>query len=45
MRRGTSLLVFPTKALAHDQLRALAARLPGSGAGAYDGDTGNEERA
>src|SRR5215467_9580179 len=24
VRRGTSLLIFPTKALAHDQLRALA---------------------
>ncbi len=46
VRRGTSLLVFPTKALAHDQLRALSAReFPGVVAGAYDGDTGNEERA
>jgi DEAD/DEAH box helicase domain-containing protein len=46
VRRGTSLLIFPTKALAHDQLRALAERgFPGVVAGAYDGDTGNEERA
>ncbi|HEX6570199.1 MAG TPA: DEAD/DEAH box helicase, partial [Acidimicrobiales bacterium] len=46
VRRGTSLLVFPTKALAHDQLRALAGRdFPGVVAGAYDGDTGTEERA
>ena len=34
VRRGTSLLVFPTKALAHDQLRALSAReFPGVVAG------------
>jgi DEAD/DEAH box helicase domain-containing protein len=46
VRRGTSLLIFPTKALAHDQLRALAERdYPGVVAGAYDGDTGTEERA
>ena len=46
VRRGTSLLVFPTKALAHDQLRALTeCDFPGVVAGAYDGDTGNEERA
>jgi len=46
VRRGTSLLIFPTKALAHDQLRALTERdFPGVVAGAYDGDTGNEERA
>src|SRR5262245_26526716 len=46
VRRGTSLLMFPTKALAHDQLRALAERCyPGVVAGAYDGDTGTEERA
>ena len=46
VRRGTSLLVFPTKALAHDQLRALAGlEFPGVVAGAYDGDTGTEERA
>ncbi|HEX5947286.1 MAG TPA: DEAD/DEAH box helicase [Acidimicrobiales bacterium] len=46
VRRGTSLLIFPTKALAHDQLRSLTDRdFPGVVAGAYDGDTGTEERA
>jgi DEAD/DEAH box helicase domain-containing protein len=46
VRRGTALLVFPTKALAHDQLRALSlAGFPGVVAGAYDGDAGGEERA
>src|SRR3954453_2943738 len=36
---GTALLIFPTKALAHDQLRALTdLRLPGLVAAAYDGD-------
>jgi DEAD/DEAH box helicase domain-containing protein len=46
VRSGTSLLIFPTKALAHDQLRALVERgFPGVVAGAYDGDTGPEERA
>ena len=43
---GTALLLFPTKALAHDQLRALTAwGFPGVTAGAYDGDAGNDERA
>ena len=43
---GTSLLLFPTKALARDQLRALAGLdLPGVVATCYDGDTGPEERA
>jgi len=46
VRPGTALLVFPTKALAHDQLRALTAHgFPGVVAGAYDGDAGNEQRA
>ena len=37
--------MFPTKALAHDQLRALTAlQLPGVVAGAYDGDASPEER-
>ncbi len=37
---------FPTKALAHDQLRSLTERgFPGVVAAAYDGDTGTEERA
>ena len=42
---GTGLVLFPTKALAHDQLRALTALdLPGVVAGAYDGDASPEER-
>jgi DEAD/DEAH box helicase domain-containing protein len=46
IRRGTALLVFPTKALAHDQLRALAElEVPGLVAAAYDGDCTPEERA
>jgi DEAD/DEAH box helicase domain-containing protein len=46
VRRGTALLVFPTKALAHDQLRALTELgFPRVVAGAYDGDAGPEERA
>ena len=45
MRPGTGLVVFPTKALAHDQLRALTALgLPKVVAGAYDGDASPEER-
>jgi len=45
VRPGTALVLFPTKALAHDQLRALTALdLPGVVAGAYDGDAGPEER-
>lgn len=45
VRPGTALVVFPTKALAHDQLRALTAlEVPGLVAGAYDGDAGPEER-
>jgi DEAD/DEAH box helicase domain-containing protein len=43
---GTALLLFPTKALARDQLRSLAALdLPGVVPCCYDGDTGPEERA
>jgi DEAD/DEAH box helicase domain-containing protein len=43
---GTALMLFPTKALAHDQLRALTTwDFLGVAAGAYDGDAGNEERA
>nr|MBA2626324.1 DUF1998 domain-containing protein [Acidimicrobiia bacterium] len=42
---GTALLLFPTKALARDQLRSLVALdLPGVVACCYDGDTGPEER-
>ena len=45
-RMGTSLLVFPTKALAQDQLRALTdLELPGLVAATYDGDCTPEERA
>ncbi len=45
IRPGTGLVLFPTKALAHDQLRALTAlELPGVIAGAYDGDASPEER-
>src|SRR5690606_16091422 len=45
VRPGTGLIIFPTKALAHDQLRALTAlELPGVVAGAYDGDASPEER-
>jgi DEAD/DEAH box helicase domain-containing protein len=45
IRPGTGLVIFPTKALAHDQLRALTAlELPGVIAGAYDGDASPEER-
>src|SRR5438876_150099 len=42
---GTALLVFPTKALAQDQLRALGALdVPGLVAVTYDGDTPPNER-
>jgi DEAD/DEAH box helicase domain-containing protein len=43
---GTALLVFPTKALAHDQLGSLAAlRVEGLLPAAYDGDCTPDERA
>ncbi|HZT64922.1 MAG TPA: DEAD/DEAH box helicase [Acidimicrobiales bacterium] len=43
---ATALLVFPTKALAHDQLRALGRlEVPGLVAATYDGDSTPEERA
>ncbi len=43
--RTTSLLVFPTKALAQDQLRSLTnLRVPGLVAATYDGDTSQEDR-
>lgn len=45
VRPGTALAIFPTKALAHDQLRSLSSlHLPGVAAGAYDGDASPEER-
>jgi DEAD/DEAH box helicase domain-containing protein len=45
IRPGAALLVFPTKALAHDQLRALTdLQVPGLIAAAYDGDCTPEER-
>ncbi|MGH2723532.1 MAG: DEAD/DEAH box helicase [Actinomycetota bacterium] len=44
-RRRTALLLFPTKALARDQLRQLRAlRLPQIRAAVYDGDTPTGER-
>ncbi|MGH8976108.1 MAG: DEAD/DEAH box helicase, partial [Acidimicrobiia bacterium] len=44
--QDTALLLFPTKALAHDQLRALRSWLvPSLRAVTYDGDTPAEERA
>jgi DEAD/DEAH box helicase domain-containing protein len=44
-RRDTALLVFPTKALAQDQLRALRSWLvPGLKAVTYDGDTSSDDR-
>ena len=45
LRPGTGLLCFPTKALAHDQLRALAGfDFPGLVPAAYDGDASPEQR-
>ena len=45
IRPGTAVLVFPTKALARDQLRALTElELPGLVAAAFDGDCSPEER-
>ncbi|HVW35070.1 MAG TPA: DEAD/DEAH box helicase, partial [Acidimicrobiia bacterium] len=44
--KSTALMLFPTKALAHDQLRALRSWLvPGLRAVTYDGDTPVEDRA
>jgi DEAD/DEAH box helicase domain-containing protein len=44
-RRSTAIFVFPTKALARDQLRQLRElRLPQIRAAVYDGDTPSEER-
>jgi DEAD/DEAH box helicase domain-containing protein len=45
LRPATALLLFPTKALAQDQLRALTAmEVPRLVAATYDGDCGPEER-
>jgi DEAD/DEAH box helicase domain-containing protein len=45
VRPSTALALFPTKALAHDQLRALAALdIPRLVAATYDGDTSAEAR-
>ncbi len=45
IRPGTSLALFPTKALAQDQLRAIGAlEVPGLVAATYDGDTTPETR-
>jgi DEAD/DEAH box helicase domain-containing protein len=42
---STALLVFPTKALAHDQLRAIGTLdVPGLTAATYDGDADPDER-
>jgi len=44
-RPETALMLFPTKALAHDQLRSLRSWLvPALEAAAYDGDTPTDER-
>jgi DEAD/DEAH box helicase domain-containing protein len=46
LRPATSLLLFPTKALAQDQLRSLtSADVPRLVAATYDGDSGSDERA
>ncbi len=43
---ATALLLYPTKALAHDQLRSFQAfELPEIRAATYDGDTPSDERA
>lgn len=45
-RNDTALLIFPTKALAQDQLRSLRSWLvPGLRAVTYDGDTTGDDRA
>ncbi|MEM9466212.1 MAG: DEAD/DEAH box helicase [Actinomycetota bacterium] len=46
VKPGTALLLYPTKALAHDQLRSMTSlQLPKLAAGAYDGDATPEEKA
>ena len=45
LRSGTSLLLYPTKALAQDQLRSFGQlAVPGLKAATYDGDASREER-
>jgi DEAD/DEAH box helicase domain-containing protein len=45
-KRDTALLIYPTKALAQDQLRSLRSWLvPGLRAVTYDGDTDGDDRA
>ncbi|MGF1595551.1 MAG: DEAD/DEAH box helicase [Acidimicrobiales bacterium] len=45
LRSGTSLLLYPTKALAQDQLRSFGElRVPGLVAATYDGDASRDER-
>jgi DEAD/DEAH box helicase domain-containing protein len=45
-RRATALLLFPTKALAQDQVRSMRSWLvPGLRAVTYDGDTNSDDRA
>ncbi len=46
LRSGTSLLLYPTKALAQDQLRAFGElNIPDLKAATYDGDASKNERA
>ena len=45
-RPGTAICIYPTKALAHDQLRSFNdLAMPEVVPAAYDGDTGREQRA
>lgn len=45
LRSGTALLLYPTKALAQDQLRSFGQlAVPGLKASTYDGDASREER-
>ncbi len=45
LRSGTSLLLYPTKALAQDQLRSFGhMNVPGMQAVTYDGDTSRDQR-
>jgi len=46
LRPGTAMLIYPTKALAHDQLRSFTSLgISDLVAGAYDGDASPEEKA